>query len=198
MSADDCVIFDFETLSSDVNRGVVLSIGLLTYTSSRFSNDPYTYEELLENTKYMKFDVTEQVKKYDRKIQKSTLDWWNTQGIEAKKVLDPDPSIDQSIDKLYNFFVINVNMNNLKTVFTRGNTFDIPILEGILKETGNDIPYPFWMVRDTRSYLDGLLYGANTRNSYIPEGCKEKFVAHDARHDVVMDVMRMQTIIEAL
>jgi hypothetical protein len=198
MSADDCVIFDFETLSSDVNRGVVLSIGLLTYTSGRFSNDPYTYEELLENTKYMKFDVTEQVKKYDRKIQKGTLDWWNTQGPEAKKVLDPDPSIDQSIDKLYNFFVINVNMNNLKTVFTRGNTFDIPILEGILKETGNSIPYPFWMVRDTRSYLDGLLYGSNTRNSYIPDGCKEKFIAHDARHDVVMDVMRMQTIIEAL
>ena len=198
MSADDCVIFDFETLSSDVNRGVVLSIGLLTYTSSRFSNDPYTYEELLENTKYMKFDVTEQVKKYDRKIQKGTLDWWNTQDPEAKKVLDPDPSIDQSIDKLYNFFVINVNMNNLKTVFTRGNTFDIPILEGILKETGNAIPYPFWMVRDTRSYLDGLLYGSNTRNSYIPDGCKEKFIAHDARHDVVMDVMRMQTIIEAL
>lgn len=198
MSADNSVIFDFETLSTDVNQGVVLSLGLLTYTSSRFVNDPYTYDELLENTKYMKFDVTEQVKKYGRKIDKSTLEWWKTQGLDAKKVLNPDPSLDQSIEKLYSFFVINVNMNNLKTVFTRGNTFDIPIFEGIVKSTGNDIPYPFWMVRDTRSYLDGLLHGSGQKNSYVPDCCKDKFVAHDARHDVVMDVMRMQTIIQAL
>ena len=90
MSADNSVIFDFETLSTDVNQGVVLSLGLLTYTSSRFVNDPYTYDELLENTKYMKFDVTEQVKKYGRKIDKSTLEWWKTQGLDAKKVLNPD------------------------------------------------------------------------------------------------------------
>ena len=199
MSADNSIIFDFETLSVDVNQGVVLSLGLLTYNSFRLNSDElYSYDELLGKTKYMKFDVTEQVKKYGRKIDKSTLEWWNTQGESAKKVLDPNPDLDQSIDKLYNFFVLNVNINNLKTVFTRGNTFDIPMLEGILKSTGYSVPYPFWMVRDTRSYLDGLLYGSGQRNSYIPEGCQEKFVAHDARHDVVMDVMRMQTIIQAL
>jgi len=196
---DNCVIFDFETLSTDVNQGVVLSLGLLTYSDTRFSSEiPYSYDELLENSKYMKFDVQDQVKNYNRKVSKSTLEWWNKQGEEAKSVLKPNLELDESISQLYNFFVLNVNMNNLKTVFCRGNTFDIPLMEGIMKQTGNSIPYPFWMVRDTRSYLDGLLFGSGQRNSYIPDGCKEKFVAHDARHDVVVDVMRMQTIIQAL
>tara|TARA_B110000495_G_C23038822_1_gene621667 strand:+ start:2715 stop:3326 length:612 start_codon:yes stop_codon:yes gene_type:complete len=196
---DNCVIFDFETLSTDVNQGVVLSIGLLSYSDTRFSSEiPYSYDELLENSKYMKFDVEDQVKSYNRKVSKSTLEWWNKQGEDAKSVLKPNSALDESISQLYNFFVLNVNMNNLKTVFCRGNTFDIPFMEGIMKQTGNSVPYPFWMVRDTRSYLDGLLFGSGKRNSYIPDGCDERFIAHDARHDVVMDVMRMQTIIQAL
>ena len=56
MSADNSVIFDFETLSVDVNQGVVLSLGLLTYNSFRLNSDElYSYDELLEKTKYMKF-----------------------------------------------------------------------------------------------------------------------------------------------
>jgi|TARA_R110000822_G_scaffold197597_1_gene335590 hypothetical protein len=195
---NDCVIYDFETLSVDVNRGVVLSLGLLTFSRARFTNNPYSYEELLDSSVGIKYDVKKQVEVYDRKISKSTLDWWNKQPKETTASVMVPSEDDKDISETYNFFVKNVNINNLKTVFSRGNTFDIPFFEGILNDTGKKVPYPFWMVRDTRSFLDGLLWGSDVKNDYIPEGCAEKFVKHDARHDCVMDVMRMQTVIQNL
>ena len=60
------------------------------------------------------------------------------------------------------------------------------------------MPYPWWIIRDTRSMLDGMLWGSGIDNKFIPDGLEEKFVHHDPRHDIVMDVMRMQTVASAL
>ena len=62
----------------------------------------------------------------------------------------------------------------------------------------SDEPYKWWDIRDTISFIEGLSYGADIKNNFIPDDLKEAFVAHDPRHDVAMDVMRMQTLIEAL
>jgi hypothetical protein len=191
---DNACIYDFETLSQDQVNGVVLSMAMLNFSEMRFNGDnPHTYEELLEKTHIIKFDVEEQVKKYGRKINKETLKWWGEQSGEAQKSLKPSAK-DKSISELYQFFVVN-KCTNLNKVYTRGNTFDPIFLEHIMKQCGDPMPYNWWEIRDTRSLIEGLTWGSDLKNSFIPEGLEEKFIAHDPRHDIVMDVMRIQTVV---
>ena len=70
----------------------------------------------------IKFLVDEQVKEYGRSVQQSTIDWWKNQPKEAQYQLKPSTD-DVSITELYDFFVEN-RPDDLKKVYTRGNTFD--------------------------------------------------------------------------
>jgi len=191
------IIYDFETLSQNMFTGAVVSLACLQFDTRRYSEgDGYAYEELLDMTKTIKFDVQEQVEEYGRTIQKSTLEWWKKQGPEAQKQLKPS-SDDVSISKLHNWLTTEFNIPKAKTIWTRGNTFDPIYLRSILDAVGAPDPFvQWWAIRDTRSYLDGMLYGSNIKNTFIPEGLEEKFVGHDPKHDVVMDVMRMQFLCE--
>jgi hypothetical protein len=194
---NECVIYDFETLSQDQNKGVVISLALLSYTEKRFVSDPYTYEELLSNCKKIKFNVEEQVTKYNRTISKETVAWWKEQNKEAQKQLAPS-SEDVSIDKLYGFLIENIDLKNHRKAYTRGNTFDPIIMDGLLKESNKVNPMHWGSIRDTRSFIDGLAYGSKLNNKFIPEDLKSKFIEHDPCHDIVMDVMRMQLLIQAV
>ena len=54
----------------------------------------------------------------------------------------------------------------------------------------------FWKVRDTRSYIEGA-FGFDFDNKFLPDkDCEEKFVAHDSRHDIAVDLLRLQTILK--
>jgi len=187
--SDDTVIYDFETLATgDPRTGTVLSLGMLSYERGRFLTNPYEYEELVDKASYYKFDVADQVKRFGRVIEKDTLEWWKSQKEpEAKAVLKPS-AFDIKIDELLSKIEDEYPMTQFEQVFTRGNRFDPEFLTSIC---GKD-PFYWWAIRDTRSYIDGFLYGTNVRNDFVPEGLAEKFVKHDARHDVAMDVMRMQ------
>jgi hypothetical protein len=194
---NECVIYDFETLSQDQNKGVVISLAILSYSESRFVSNPYTYEELLDNCKKIKFNVAEQVNKYNRTISKETLGWWKAQNKEAQKQLAPS-SKDVSIDLIYDFLIENIDLKNHKKAFTRGNTFDPIFMDSLLKENNRVNPMHWGSIRDTRSYIEGLAFGSTLSNKFIPDGLNEKFVPHDPSHDIVMDVMRMQTLIQAV
>jgi hypothetical protein len=67
-----------------------------------------------------------------------------------------------------------------------------------MKATGNPEPYDWWSVRDTISYIEGLSHGIDIDTGFIPEGLAEHFVKHDPCHDIAMDVMRMQVIVQAI
>jgi hypothetical protein len=195
---NNCVIFDFETLSLDRVNGVVLSFAMTTFSEEDFINSPYSYDDLVASSKMIKFNVEEQVKEFGRKIDKSTLNWWYEQGEEAKKQLKPS-SDDKSISELKDFFMSNANIPKLKKVFTRGNTFDPIFLDYIVLQQNNlKQLYPHWVVRDTRSYIEGLSFGTDLKNGFMPEGLENKAVLHDPRHDIALDIMRIQTLIRAI
>jgi hypothetical protein len=193
---DTCVIYDFETMSQNPVDGVVVSFAMASYDPQRFADNPYTYQEILDKTQYMKFDVEDQVKNYNRKIEKDTLEWWSRQNKEAQKKLAPSAD-DKSIADLYGFFIVNKPVN-LNKVYTRRNTFDPVFMTSLMKATGNPEPYDWWSVRDTISYIEGLSYGVDLNPGFIPEGLEDKFVKHDPTHDIAMDVMRMQALVQAV
>lgn len=192
-----CVIYDFETLSQDPLRGVVTSFAMLVFSEDRYVDNPYTYEELLDECKYIKFDVEEQVKKYHRKMSKETIDWWNEQGDEAKKQILPSKD-DVSIDQLYQFITSNIDLSKIKKSYTRGNTFDPIYLDFLMKTTGNPSPFHWRTVRDTRSMIDGMSFGMDVSNGFMPGDLVDKFVKHNPCHDIAMDVMRMQMLAQAI
>lgn len=186
------IIYDFETLSQNAFNGVVLNMAALEFDPTHF----YEFDELVEQAQFIKFDVQEQVEKYGRKIERSTLDWWKQQSKEAQKQLTPSDS-DKSISVLYDFMLYDMHYEKAKAVWTRGNSFDPVLLDSILLATNRPKFKNWWAIRDTRSFLDGLLFGSDIRNDFMPEDIGD-VVKHDPRYDIALDVYRMQTVIREL
>lgn len=184
-------IYDFETLSQDVFDGVAVNLAVLKFDEDRFIKQPYSFEELVDSCKLIKFDVEEQVKKYGRKIQQSTLDWWMQQEKSVQKQIRPSDK-DVSIDTLYEFLSLEIQIQKCDRVYTRGNTFDPILMSSLLRHFGQIDPMKWWVIRDTRSLFEGMTYGHGIKSTFIPEGLEGKFIAHDPCHDIAMDVMRFQ------
>lgn len=194
---NECVIYDFETLSQDTQNGVVTSLALLSFSEKRYIDNPYTYEELLDSCAYIKFDVKEQVTSFKRTMSKSTLEWWESQGAEAKKQITPSDE-DVSIRELHSFLCDNIDLKNHKKAYTRGNTFDPIFLDSVLRDGQQTNPMHWRTIRDTRSMIEGMSFGMNLDNGFMPGDLEKKFVKHDPRHDIAMDVMRMQLLAQAI
>ena len=195
---NECVIYDFETLGQDQRNSVVVSYAMITFSENRYIENPYTYKELLDSCRYIKFEVEDQIVNYHRTISKETVEWWNSQGEEAKKQLRPNAEKDRNIDTLYEFIINNCDHNKVKKVYTRGNTFDPMFLQYIMLDTGHRDPFHWRTTRDTRSMIEGMSFGMNVDNSFMPSGLKDCFVKHDPCHDIAMDIMRMQLLAQAI
>ena len=193
---DDCIIYDFETLGDQYN-GVAVSLAVLKFNENNYTLNPYNYNDLVSQAEFIKFDVEEQVKTYKRKISKDTLEWWNKQSEQAREQLKPSPS-DVSISDLWKLLTDYMQGMDVRRVYTRGNMFDPVLMESLLYACDKGIPYPWWNVRDTRSFLDGLLWGSDINDKFMPDGCADDFIHHDPRHDIALDVMRMQSVVQAL
>lgn len=190
----DALVFDFETLSQNQQNGVVTSLALLNFSTERFLDQPYEFDELLADCRYIKFDVAEQIKGYGRKVQKETAEWWAKQGDEAKKQITPS-SDDVSIAELYNWLMKNVNFDKLKKIYTRGGSFDPNFLESVLAACGKEVPFQWRMMRDTRSFIEGMGIGIKDfKNDFELKSFQGKFIKHDPRSDIVADVLRMQAM----
>lgn len=192
----ECLIFDFETLSQNPINGVLVSCALLTFDIDILPNNGYTYEELLDKVKYFKFDVKHQVELWNRKVDPKTLDWWQKQSKEALATIKPSKE-DRPLEDFLPWFSSNFNRDKLQYIFSRNNTFDPVIIQSICTDIipAQPMPYDWWKIRDTKSLIMGLVYGTDIKDTFIPPDAVNKYVKHDPRHDVVLDVMRLQTLL---
>jgi hypothetical protein len=190
-------IFDFETLSIDRVNGAIISMAILEFDPNRFNTEPYEYSQLIDNTGFIKFNIEDQVKNHGRKIDPDTLKWWREQSAEARTQLKPS-SNDQSLSECIPFINNYIGNTKVDKVFSRGNTFDPIILDYIGVQFNQVIPWGHWAMRDTRSIIDGMAWGTDIKNSFIPDELQSLFVGHDPRHDIAMDVMRVQFLSRAL
>lgn len=191
-----CAMYDYETLSMNPLEAPVLSLAIVNFETDRFLDNPYSFEELIKLCSEYKFDVAHQVKEYGKKIDKGTLEWWNGQPKELRDRQMKPSENDLHTSEVYGIMV--QYCKDCKVVYTRGNTYDPIITEQIMRDIGKGEPYPWWVIRDTRSLLEGMMWGSGMENKFIPEGLEEKFIAHDPRHDIAMDVMRIQTVVQAI
>jgi hypothetical protein len=191
---NNCLIYDFETLGKTPANSVVVCLALLPFSESRYTTDPYTYNELLRSARLIKFNVAEQVNKYGRLIDKDTLKWWSEQSKEAQQLLKPSDQ-DIPLEELHD---ILLSFGKPKKIYTRGNTFDPPFLESILAAVNKTDPFEWWNIRDSRSMIEGLSFGSGLKHGFIPPELKEVFIPHNPIHDIAIDIMRMQSLVIAI
>lgn len=194
------LIIDFETLGQSVMTAPLINCAMLTFDKDRFKETPYDYDELLAMTEQFKFSVEDQVRN-GYIIEKGTLTFWETVGEEAKKQLIPsknDLTYEEFCDKMMHYlFPVKVDF-----WWSRSNTFDPILLWRVFEDSGRveelNAKLKFWKVRDVRTFIDAKTDFALKKNGFVPIDQAEwdaKFKAHDSRHDIVGDVLRMQKIV---
>jgi hypothetical protein len=190
----ESLIIDFETLSQNPINGALVSCALLTFEMDTLILNGYTYEELLAKVEYFKFDVKGQVNSWNRRIDPKTLEWWKQQSKDALATIKPSAE-DRQITEFIPWMESHFKRDRLQYIFSRNNTFDPVIVQSICSDLNLPLPYDWWKIRDTKSFIMGLTYTANIKDNFIPPEAENKYVTHDPRHDVVLDVMRMQTLL---
>jgi hypothetical protein len=190
----ESLIIDFETLSQNPINGALVSCALLTFEMDILLVNGYTYEKLLSKVEYFKFEVKSQVTNWNRRIDPKTLEWWKQQSKDALDSIKPSEE-DKQLTEFIPWLVSHFNRDKLDYIFSRNNTFDPVIIQSICSDLNLPLPYDWWKIRDTKSFIMGLTYTANIKDNFIPAEAENKYVTHDPRHDVVLDVMRMQTLL---
>ena len=198
------MIIDFETFSKDASECAVIDCSVIFFEWDKFVSDkPYTIRDVA-TAKRFKLSVQDQVKNYQWKVDKSTVEFWERQSPEVRKNIAPK-STDITVKEFTNkFLALLTEKGKIDYWWSRSNTFD-PIILKRLFESQNRLPHveehlKFWRVRDTRTFIDAKL-DFPKKNGFIPIQDEEKwnmfFKEHDSSWDVLADLLRMQTIARA-
>jgi hypothetical protein len=195
------LIFDFETMGTDINSCAVIDCSVLVFDWDRFQSDnPYSLADVTD-CKKIKLDVKRQVQEHNFKIEPNTLEWWGKQSKDVRKNISPKPD-DVSVSEFCDQFMdIVIPHGKITRWWARSNTFD-PIILWRLFETAGKLPkvheyLPHYFLRDTRTWIDAKL-NFPKKNGFTPmenqEEWDKQFKAHDSSWDVLADVLRMQLI----
>jgi 3' exoribonuclease, RNase T-like len=167
---------------------VVLSLAILYFDQTK----AYSYEDLLEQTLFVKFNAKEQIEKYHRTFDKDTITWWK----KKCEIVQAVSFIPSSKD-MYAFDGINLIKDYIhkhtvgeEIVWTRGS-LDQFATDGLCDSL--EVPYLFkyGQYRDMRTAID-LLKETSTRGyCKIPNFDFNKVFKHDPVHDVALDVMML-------
>lgn len=181
---------DIETLDTRASS-VVLSMGICFFDDAK----EQTFDEIVADGIEIFFDVDLQTKE-GRTISQSTLNWWNQQGEDARRVLNAHATIGPR--DFYNtaFYPFceqrglhqNWIMKECRW-FTRGPHFDIAIVDSLFSNFNVSSPWKYYKVRDIRTWLEAKGLPDNLK-LVKPEG----MVPHNALHDAAFDAWMLQQV----
>jgi len=182
-------IFDIETLSKKT-EAVILSMAAI-HVNVEAKPSP---QEMRDGAFVAKFNVVDQIKRLNRKSNKSTIDWWNKQCDNAK-IASFKPSPDDVIfeDGYEAMRAWAKSKNDDKAwVFARGN-LDQLVLDDIEEQCGLEPIWYFNRWRDVRTAVD-LLYDTSDGYCGVNYPGFDPFL-HITKHipldDCVLDAMMM-------
>lgn len=186
------IVIDIETLSTKPNA-VILSVACVPFVLEEHT----LFNDLLSKGIYIKFDASDQIKKYKRDVDKKTIDWWKTQPQEVfnAEVKPSKRDVDSltGITTLSKFIGSIDGFNSKKSyVWSRGNNFDFPILQSLYEDLEIKLPYNTWTIRDIRTAID-ILHGTDDGKYELKYG-NNGFIAHNPLHDAAMDAARLNEL----
>ena len=186
-------MFDIETLGIE-STTVILSAAIIYFDPEKDAD--VSFKELVDRSLFIKFDAKDQVKRLDRTMTKSTLDWWNKQGEHQQKLsFVPDKSRDMITED--GLMLIRDYINKYHrgadpqtlTIWARGS-LDQMAIDSLALKAGIDPIAPFNRWRDVRTAIDLM---TDSKNGYCKvEGLNWDEVAkHDPVHDCALDVLML-------
>lgn len=182
-------VFDVETLGVE-STTVVLSAAIIYFDPSE---NP-SYQDLLDNALFVKFDSKDQVKRLARTVDVGTLEWWQNQHPYVRSVsLEPtssDVTAEQGIIQLHEY--MNKIPNSKKmTMWTRGS-LDQMAIDSLCKKVDMQLLTGYNMYRDVRTAIDCF---TGTTNGYCeivyPGFERAAVIKHHPVHDCALDAMML-------
>lgn len=192
---------DCETLGRRADDSVVIDFSVIVVDSEKFITDPYTLNDISSVQKF-KLSVKDQVDNYGWKVYNSTIKFWESLPVEARKNITPKPNDLTVKDFTLKFIDYIAPFGKIHYWWSRSNSFDPVILARLFESQDKYLVLnehlPHWKVRDIRTFIDAKL-DFPKKNGFVPMDDEkvwgETFVEHDSSWDVLADVLRMQKII---
>jgi len=183
-------MFDVETLGKESNS-VILSMACIHFDPDSKPSP----QQLRDNTFFCKFDAADQIKRLNRTVGRTTMDWWAKQCDNVKiKSFKPNVAIDERFEDGYERMRRWAKSKNEPDsyVWARGN-LDQLVLDSMEEQLQIEPIFPFKRWRDVRTAVDFL---TGTTNGY----CKVNYpgfdpylhiTKHNPIDDCVLDVMQL-------
>lgn len=194
--------FDAETLGQNMIDCAVIDVSMFVAdTDQMLSNEPYDLSTINQVTRY-KLSIKDQVDNYQFVVYQDTVDFWQSQSDAARRHIAPKRS-DLTVSQFCEQLISDIdNRGKINYWWSRSNAFDPILLWRLFNTQGKrqhfDLRFPYWSVRDIRTFIDAKLDFPKL-NPFVPvddkKAWEDSFVKHDSSWDVLADVLRMQKII---
>ena len=186
-------IFDVETLGKESNS-VILSMAAIYFEPDK---EP-SHTQLRDSAFFVKFDVQDQIKRLNRKVGKTTIEWWSKQCENVRNKSFKPRADDITFEIGYEAMRQWANTKNDSKcwVWARGN-LDQLVLDSMEEQLELKPIWPFSRWRDVRTAVD-FLYG--TTNGYVEVDTpawveafdsKLHITKHNPIDDCVFDAMQL-------
>lgn len=185
-------VFDVETLSKS-SEAVILSMAAVYFDPT----EKPSHHEMREKGFYIKFDSKDQVKRLNRRMDKSTIEWWSKQCDNVKnRSLRPNEN-DVIFEDGYELMRSWASQFPNAWVFARGN-LDQLVLDSIEEQLGLDPIWPYHMWRDVRTAVDFLTGGDDGYCKVNYDGFDSflDITKHDPMDDCILDAMQLMYGVE--
>jgi hypothetical protein len=181
--------FDIETMGVE-STAVVLSFAC-TYFKPEDNPSP---ETLHENTFFAKLNVSDQIKRLNRTVDRDTMNWWAKQcenvKIKSFKPSESDLIVEDALDQ----FIVwrNKYPKDKQWVWARGN-LDQCVFNSLEKACGREVIFPHYIWRDVRTAVDFLYNTANGYTKVVYDGFDAELhiTKHNPVDDCILDALML-------
>ena len=144
------IMLDLETLATSPDS-VILTFGAVKF-------NPFDQDVEMNQGLYFRINVDEQIA-LGRHVDDGTVAWWGNQTDEVREEAlgEHDRISLEEFTKELNKFVVGVDR-----IWAQGPVFDIVILENLYRQLQKPTPWPYYLIRDSRTLLKAL---GDTRKS---------------------------------
>jgi len=138
------IMLDIETLATSPDS-VILTFGAVKF-------NPFEAYQELNDGLYFRVNVDEQLE-LGRAVNEDTVAWWGTQNEQVREeALGEHNRVGlEDFTKELNRFVVGADR-----IWAQGPVFDIVILENLYRQLGKPAPWPYYVIRDSRTLLKAL------------------------------------------
>jgi hypothetical protein len=171
------------------STSVVLSFAC-TYFDEKNKPSP---DEMRKNTFFAKLNAVDQIKRLNRTVDKSTIEWWGKQCQNARnKSFKPLPTDTITEDALVALTNWRNQYPKKDWVFARGN-LDQCVFNSLEMACNREVIFPHYIWRDMRTAIDFMYNTTNGYTSVKYDGFDADLhiTKHDPVDDCILDAMML-------